>query len=398
MTTIVTAPRHYQVIANGRLTDQTDLPNDLRRTVWTESSPICTCLMSLGVAPFAVEHFGEYHGIPLSAWVFPQEKEVERPRLQRPHAADPGVLHRAHRPRTRTRSWPRCRPTAIGGGMELASDIFYGYSATGPGRQLIAHEMAHQWFGDSAAEKDWDDVWLSEGFATYFALLYQEFADGHDAFLDGVKRSKTQAITYALANPASTIVHENLADFSRVIANNAQIYQGGAQVLQNIRGVIGTETFWAGIRLYYSRFQNGNATTDDFRRAMQDACVAAGDRCPAEGRDLTWLFRELLNRGGVLQVRGSWRYDAAAKQVEVTLDQTQASGLYQMPIEVSVQGKIQVMPLRQAHQVFTFPSDTEPSSVVLDPNAWVMMQATLREEVGNQRRTATVSAPIRSLS
>ena len=211
-------------------------------------------------------------------------------------------------------------------------------------------------------------------------MLYQEFQDGHDAFLDGVKRSKTQAIAYALANPASTIVHENLADFSRVIANNAQIYQGGAQVLQNIRGVIGTETFWTGIRLYYGRFQNSNATTDDFRHAMEDACVAAGDRCPADGRDLTWLFHELLNRGGVLQVRGSWRYDAAAKQVEVTLDQTQTSGLYQMPIEVSVQGKIQVMPLRQAHQVFTFPSDSEPASVVLDPNAWVMMQATFEKK------------------
>src|SRR4029453_11527904 len=133
---------------------------------------------------------------------------------------------------------------------------FYGYAATGPGRQLIAHEMAHQWFGDSATEQDWDDVWLGEGFAPYFALLYQEFADGHDAFLDGVRRSKDQAIRFALANVDSTIVHRNLADISRVIANNAQVYQGGAQVLQNIRGVVGTDTFWDGIRLYYRRFQN----------------------------------------------------------------------------------------------------------------------------------------------
>jgi hypothetical protein len=74
--TIITAPRHYQVISNGRMTEQTDLPNDLRRTVWKESSPICTCLMSIGVAGFAVDYFGEYHGIPLSSWVYPQEKEV----------------------------------------------------------------------------------------------------------------------------------------------------------------------------------------------------------------------------------------------------------------------------------------------------------------------------------
>jgi aminopeptidase N len=385
VTTIVTAPRHYQVIANGRLTEEIDLPDNLRRTAWSESSPICTCLMSLGVAPFAVVHFGEYHGIPLSAWVYPQERDAGVAAFR---AWTQPILE-FFIDRIGPYSYEKLaqvQANGIGGGMELASDIFYGYPPTGPGRQLIAHEMAHQWFGDSAAEKDWDDVWLSEGFATYFALLYQEFEDGHDAFLDGIKRGKSQAIAFALANPASTIVHDNLADISRVIANNAQIYQGGAQVLQNIRGVIGTDTFWAGIRLYYTRFQNGNATTDELRHAMEEACATAGDRCPAEGRDLGWLFRELLNRGGVLQVRGSWSYDAAAKQVEVTLDQTQTSGLYQMPIEVGITlGRtpvpaIQVAQLRRQHEVFIFPSDTEPLSVVLDPNAWVMMQATFEKK------------------
>src|SRR5262249_49802635 len=161
-------------------------------------------------------------------------------------------------------------------------------------------------------------------------LLYQEFQDGHDAFVDGVKRSKGSAINYALNNPTSTIVHQNLADHSKVIANNAQIYQGGAQVLQNVRGVVGTDNFWAGIRNYYRKFENSNATSDDFRHAMEESCVAAGDKCPADGKDLSWLFKELLNRGGVLQVRGTWRYDAASKQVEVTLDQTQTTGLYRM--------------------------------------------------------------------
>ena len=249
-------------------------------------------------------------------------------------------------------------------------------------------------------------MWLSEGFATYFALLYQEFQDGHDAFLDALKRSKQQAIRYALANPDSTIVHNNLADFSKVIANNAQIYQGGAQVLHNIRGVIGTTTFWDGIRLYYSRFRNGNATSDDLRHAFEDACAKAGDGCPAAGKDLAWLFRELLNRGGVLQVGGSWHYDAAAKELQVTLDQTQTSGLYRMPIEVSVTAMetpqpggrggraggagappqpvpvqhVHVIELNQQHQVFPIPLDREPESVTLDPHAWAMMQATVEKK------------------
>jgi aminopeptidase N len=374
-TTIVTAPRAYQVIANGRLMEETDLPDGLRRTVWNESVPICSWQMSLGVAPFAVAHFGDYHGIPLSAWVFPQEKDVSVAAFQ--SFTQPILeFYIDHIGPYSYEKLAQVEANGIGGGMELASDIFYGYGANGPGRQLIAHEMAHQWFGDSATENDWDDVWLSEGFATYFALLYQEFQDGHDAFLDGVRRSKTQAINYALAHPASTIVHDNLADISQVIANNAQIYQGGAQVLHNIRGVVGTDAFWAGIRLYYKRFQNSNATTDDFRHAMEEA----------SGQDLAWLFRELLNRGGALQVKGSWRYDTAAKQIEVTLDQTQATDIYRMPIEIAIAPAaasgpaIQIADLRERHQVFTFASNTEPAGVVLDPNAWIVMQATFEKK------------------
>lgn len=396
-TTMVTAPRMYQVISNGRMMEQVDLPNAMRRTVWKESQPICTCLMSIGVAPFAVDHFGAYHGIPLSSWVYPQEKDVSF-RAFRAYTQPVLEFFIDHIGPYSYEKLAQVEANGIGGGMELASSIFYGYGAAGPGRQLIAHEMAHQWFGDSAAEMDWDDVWLSEGFATYFALLYQEFQDGHDAFVEGIRRSKVQAINYALSHPDSTIVHSNLADFSKVIANNAQIYQGGAQVLQNIRGVVGTTTFWSGIRLYYSRFQNGNATSDDFRRAMEDACRSS-DTCPAAGRDLSWLFHELLNRGGALLLNATWNYDPAGHRIRVAMQQAQTSDVYRMPIELAVTqmetppagrsgaqpppqpvDHIYVMQLDQRQQSFDFPADREPLKVMLDPNAWVMMRATFTRQ------------------
>jgi aminopeptidase N len=393
---IITAPRHYQVVSNGRLTEETDLPNTMRRTVWKESVPICTWLMSLAVAPFAVDHFGEYRGIALSSWTYPQERDAGFKAFR----AHTQPILEFFIDRIGPYSYEKLaqvQANGVGGGMELASSIFYGYGTAGPNRQLIAHEMAHQWFGDAATESDWDDVWLSEGFATYFALLYTEFQDGRDAFLEGVRRSKTTALNYAIANPASTIVHNNLADISRVIANNAQVYQGGAQVLHNIRGVIGTETFWEGIRLYYRRFQDSNATTADLRRAFEEACAAAATRCPTDGKDLSWLFTQLLNRGGALQVQATWRYDAAAKQVHVTLEQTQTTGLYRMPIELLVtttgpapagragsaplvSRTAHVMQITQQRQAFTYPSETEPTSVVLDPNAWVVMRATLERK------------------
>jgi aminopeptidase N len=396
VTHVITAPAQYQVVSNGRLMEQTDLANKLRRTVWKESVPISPWLMSLAVAPFAVDRIGDYRGIPLWSWTYPQEREAG---LNAFRAHTQPVLE-FFIDRIGPYSYEKLaqvQANGVGGGMELASSIFYGYGPAGPGRQLIAHEMAHQWFGDAVTESDWDDVWLSEGFATYFALLYTEFRDGRDAFLEGVRRSKAAAVNYAIANPSSTIVHDNLADISRVIANNAQIYQGGAQVLHNIRGVIGTDTFWSGIRLYHGRFKDSTATTDDLRRAFEEACASAGNRCPAGGRDLTWLFRQLLNRGGALQVNGTWRYDAGSKQLQVTLEQTQTTGLYRMPIEVQVtvtttapaggRGSAAPQPASVTHialitdtqHTFTWPCETEPVSVVLDPNAWVVMRSSLRQ-------------------
>ena len=415
----VTAPSKYQVISNGHPVEETDLSDGRRRTGWREDVPIPSWQISLGVAPFAVQQFATVRGVPLSMWVYPQEREDSLKGFG--EATQPIFEYFSdHIGPFSYDKLAQVEATTVSGGMELASDIFYGYRGV-PGRQLAAHEMAHQWFGDSATERDWDDVWLSEGFATYFALLYQEHADGRDAFLAGVRRSADQAINYALAHPDSTVVHENLADVSKVLANNAQVYQGGAQVLHMLRGVLGDDRFWAGIRLYYSRYRNSNASSDDFRHAMEDACRATSD-CPAEDRDLSWFFHEWLNRGGILKLNGTWHYDSAAKQVVISLDQTQTSGLYRMPIEIDVTTPVvpqDVSPasaavppagarqgsagrrggapagptstvtrvwIDQAHTTATIPAATEPTAVELDPHAWLtMMQGTFRKQPGTLR-------------
>ncbi len=384
----VTAPANYQIISNGTRVESTDLPNGLRRTVWKESVPIATWQYSLAAAPFAVDYFGTFHGIPMSAWVYPQEREASfkafsdftQPILE---------FYIDHIGPYSYEKLAQVEANGVGGGMELASDIFYGYAVTGPQRQLIAHEMAHQWFGDSATEEDWDDVWLSEGFATYFALLYEEHQDGRDAFITDVKRSAASARRYAEANPTSPLVHNNLSDISQVIANNAQIYQGGAQVLHMLRGVLGTDNFWSGIRLYYARYQNSNASSLDFQHAMEDACAAAAD-CPTYGKDLSWFFPQWLHRGGVMKVDGSWHYDATSKQLQITLDQTPNGGqLYTMPFQIGIEmppaatpvGRgpeltkppLTLMWVRGAHNTLSIPLESAPVNVTLDPESWVTM-------------------------
>jgi aminopeptidase N len=136
-----------------------------------------------------------------------------------------------------------------------------------------------------------------------------------------------------------------------------------------LRGVVGDEAFWAGIREYYRQYQNESASTDDFRRAMEEA----------SGRELGWFFDQWLTRGGMLKVQARWAWDAAAGEVRLEVEQRQAGSPYRMPIEVelNVEGqaepRIERIELEGTHGTFAVPLDREPRSVVLDPRTFVLM-------------------------
>src|SRR6185503_10652625 len=174
------------------------------------------------------------------------------------------------------------------GGTEHASAIFYGQAsvANRPATNLVAHEIAHQWFGDSVTERDWDDVWLSEGFATYFTMLNTLHWEGREAMTASLVRSRSTVFMTEKRLPGVAVVHNNLADMSRVL--NQLVYQKGGWVLHMLRGQVGTEKFWAGIRDYYRRYRDGNASTADFRRVMEEN----------SGQDLGWFFEQWLYRAG----------------------------------------------------------------------------------------------------
>jgi aminopeptidase N len=265
--------------------------------------------------------------------------------------------------------------------MEAASAILYGSrSVTGERserwRNVVIHEIAHQWFGNSVTEYDWDDVWLSEGFATYFTLLFIEHEYGRDAFVEGLKASKKTVDNFHQKNPDYRIVHDNLQDMSKVTTSHT--YQKGSWILHMLRGVVGTDSFWRGIRSYYRKYMNGSATTADFRREMEEA----------SGKDLSGFFEQWLYKGGNLQCAGSWKYDAKKKQINISLDQTQNDGsLFVLPIEIAIfsegqdRPRTEVLQLEEKTNTFTLEAETAPTKIVLDPNMWVLMTVEQFEKV-----------------
>jgi aminopeptidase N len=259
--------------------------------------------------------------------------------------------------------------TGFSGGTEYASAIFYGEKAVSSGRSPVVHEIAHQWFGDSVTERDWDDVWLSEGFATYFALLFTEHDEGRDAFVDGLKRSRAQVLQLEQKLPDAPVVHRNLDDMDKVLNN--LVYQKGGWVLHMLRQEVGTEQFWTAIREYYRRYRNGNASTADLRAVFEQV----------SGRPLDWFFAQWLNRPGVPKIEGSWRFDVVKKQVEVSISQAQPAEPYRVNVDVGIVPRAGELPtvktiaLAARQGTFTFPLEAAPASVTLDPNTTLLMDA-----------------------
>ena len=363
---IVTTRADYQVVSNGALVEQVDLPGGLRRTHWKQDAPISSWLYSLGVARFVVRQGGIVRGVPFSYWVFPQDVEKGLPALERDARGSFEFFSDRVGPYAYAKL-AHVQAAGMGGGTEHVTNIFYGEKGVAAGNAPVVHETAHQWFGDAVTENDWNDVWLSEGFATYFTLLYTEYANGRDAFVAGLRRSRDTVLQLETRMPDTPVVHVNLNE-PEMMPNNRLVYEKGSWTLHMLRDQIGTDAFWRGIRLYYQRYMNGVASSADLRRAMEEV----------SGQDLRWFFAQWLTRAGVPQLSGTWRYDAAAKQVVVTVRQAQTGEPYRLPLGIGVsatQGSVPTVrrvEVRNRESTFSIPADAEPSAVTLDPGVWLL--------------------------
>jgi aminopeptidase N len=367
----VVAPAHYQVVSNGLRVEETDLPNDTRRTVWRESVPIAPWLYALGVARFAVQRVGEYRGIPIETWVFAKDRDAGFHDFAVP-TKDVLAFYSEWIGPFSYEKLANVQSNSVAGGMEAASAIFYSAgSVTGTRslrwRNVVIHEIAHQWFGDAVTERDWDDVWLSEGFATYFTLLFIEHAYGRDEFVAGLRQSRQTVVDFDAKDPTYRVVHDNLADMSKV--TSAMTYQKGSWVLHMLRQRLGDDRFWAGIRDYYARHRDASASTADFRRAME---TAAGDT-------LGGFFDQWLYRGGIPRVEATWAWDATQRQLTVSARQVQpgAPFVFALDVAIDVTGAprtVRRLEFRDGAASVTVTADREPTAVTLDPDVRALFE------------------------
>ena len=179
-------------------------------------------------------------------------------------------------------------------------------------------------------------------------------------------------IAFDRKQPDYRIVHDNLDDMSQVTTGH--IYQKGGWMLHMLRGLVGDEAFWTGIRSYYRAHQDGHATTADFRAEMERA----------SGRGLGPFFDQWLTRGGLVRLDGTWRYRPDTQSVVVRLTQRDTARLFSMPLQVAVytEGRdapaVTTLQVDQATHEFEIASP-RPVRVVLDPQHLVLMEAAFTE-------------------
>lgn len=363
---VVTAPDHYQVVSNGIQFEETNLDENTKLTHWRSGVKLPTKVMVIGVAPFAVQLAGLHNKIPIQSWVYPENKDagfkdyamaIKVLEFFEEYVA-PYPYEKLANVQSKTRY----------GGMENAGAIFY-YEDSVTGEQkhesLIAHEIAHQWFGDSASESDWHHIWLSEGFATYFTELFKEWAYDKATFQEGMLKVKKDVIDWkdGFDKP---IVNPKIKNLNKLL--NANSYEKGAWVLHMLRRKVGDDNFKAGIRKYYQTYKENNAYTDDLKEVMESVSKM----------ELDDFFKQWIYEAQHPRLKTKW--EQKRKQVEVSITQTQSNAKH-FPLDLLLifedgsEELVVVEVKSKKKQKVKFKADGKLSELKLDPNCWLLYES-----------------------
>ena len=360
----ITAPDHYDVVATGSKLEESSLGNGMKVTTYYEPADVAMKVVTIGVTRFATKLLGTVQGIPITAWVYPENRldgfsdYSVATNVMEYFIENIGPYSYAKLANMQAKTqW---------GGLENAGTIaYFENSVTGKNEVegLIAHEIAHQWFGNSATENDWNHVWLSEGFATYFTILYQEAVYGNEKRKEELKKDRDQVIAFYKKNP-SPIVDPSIKDPFKVLSTNT--YQKGSWVLNMLRKKLGNDTFWKGIRNYYKAYRNSNALTADFQRAMERT----------SGQDLEAFFQQWIFMKGYPEIKWNWNYKNG--KVTLTINQVQDHFTFNFPIEIGIftkgQMTVETVLVNTKTKTFEIEAESKPNEVILDPEYWLLFE------------------------
>jgi aminopeptidase N len=259
------------------------------------------------------------------------------------------------------------------GGLENANTIFYyegSVTGTRSSEGIIAHEIAHQWFGNMATEKSFGHLWLSEGFATYFTILYFENKYGRDTANSMLKKNRMQVIEYSKTSTTS-VVDTAQKDFMKLL--NVNSYQKGGWVLHMLRQELGDSVFWRSIRKYYATYAGGIAGTEDLQKAFEEV----------SGKNLKQFFTQWLFSHGQPELKINWEYIETSKTLKATIIQNQKQ-LFEFPLEIKIvygggKSLYKHTNISGLSTSFSVSVSEKPVDLILDPDVNLLFEETRKQ-------------------
>ncbi|CAN5434468.1 hypothetical protein BH20ACI1_BH20ACI1_15920 [soil metagenome] len=245
--------------------------------------------------------------------------------------------------------------------------------AKGGVEDLVSHELAHSWFGNLVTCKNWSNLWLNEGFATFMEAAYREKMYGRADYLRKIKEDARQFII------DDTISKKRHALFNRQAKSDDSLfdittYQKGGAVIHTLRETVGTENFWKAINIYLNRHKFQNVETADLQKAMEET----------SGMKLDWFFTQWIYGAGFPKLNIKQVYNPRTKVLNLTVNQTQTldkitPSAFILPMEVEIitaKGeKNEKIEIKKRSETFSIKLDGKPSKIVFDKDEKIPIKA-----------------------
>lgn len=364
----VTAPAGLEVASNGLLRARRDNGDGTWTHEWVERYPIATYLVSIAVADYAEfsDWFprGPADSMQILNYVLPQDLERARPALGRTVPMLHAFTHLFGEYPFLAEKYGHAQ-FGRGGAMEHQTMT----STTGFDENTVAHELAHQWFGDLITCASWGELWLNEGFATYGEALFKEAAYGAE-FYRAHMRLRMDA---ALSAPGTLYVRDT--SIVGELFRYSRVYAKGASVLHMLRRVLGDSVFFDCLRGYVRdpRLRFGTATTADFRMVCEGVAR----------RPLAWFFDQWVFGEGypIYSAELEAEPEGGGYRSTVTVRQRGSGAspqFFTMPVELRLVGEGRDTTVIVEHRLdgeqFAFHLPWQPRSVTLDPDGWILKE------------------------
>jgi aminopeptidase N len=381
--TILTVPASWLTISNGKLIGVTDASDGMKTWTWRESQPSSTYLFTVVAGEF-VEVKDSWRNIPVTYYA-PKDRGD---RLSLSYSRTPAMIDLFSKKLGVDYPWEKYSQAMVdefvAGGMENSSATTNtAESLRNPKLvpeyeqnedPLISHELAHQWFGDLVTTKDWGNIWLNEGFATFMETVWAESHFGKDtADYDRWEGAREWFAMRSLYD--KPIVRYNFEE-SEEFDGNA--YGKGGWVLYMLRRQLGGDAFYVGLKRYLEVNRGKNVMTSDLTKAIEEATHTNVDA----------FFQQWIYGAGAPKFELSYAYDEAKKQVALTVKQTQKReghvGVFNVPVDVEITTasgpKLYPIHVTQESEAFTFPADSAPLMVLFDKGTQILKSAQFKKD------------------